>query len=169
MALNYDSISAIVRDKYLPTLMDQVFKGSAALALLNMDSRMKPGGARLETMPVGGGTKIIQPLEYGEGNAQYYSFYDTIDVTPPEIITAAQYVMRNIAVPISISQDEELQVDGADLKVIDLLDKKMENAKKTKLKQLANDFYTGGANSLQGLDTAIGTGTYGGIAGASLN
>jgi hypothetical protein len=167
MALNYDSISAIVRDKYLPTLQDQVFKGSAALALLNLDSRIKPGGARLETMPVGGGTKIIQPLEYGEGNAQYYSFYDTIDVTPPEIITAAQYVLRNIAVPISISQDEELQVDGADLKVIDLLDSKMENARKTKLKQLGNDFYTGGANSLQGLDTAIGTATYGGIAGAS--
>jgi hypothetical protein len=167
MALNYDSITAIVRDKYLPTLMDQVFKGSAALALLNLDSRIKPGGARLESMAVSGGTKIIQPLEYGEGNTQYYSFFDTIDVTPPEIITAAEFVMKNLATPVSISQDEELQVDGADLKVIDLLDSKMENARKTKLKQLANDFYTGGANSLQGLDTAIGTATYGGIAGAS--
>lgn len=168
MALNYDSVTAIVRDKYIPTLKDQVFKGSAALALLGLDNRIRPGGARMESMAVGGGTKIIQPLEYGEGNAQYYSYYDTLDVTPPEIITAAEYVMRNIAVPISISQDEELKVDGSDLKVLDLLNSKMENAKKSLLKQLASDFYSGGgANGLIGLDTAIGTGTYGGISGAS--
>jgi len=169
MALNYDSISAIVRDKYIPSLKDQVHKGSAALALLGLDDRIQPGGARMESMGVGGGTKIIQPLEYGQSNAQYYSFYDTIDTTPPEIITAAQFVMKNITVPISISQDEELQVSGSDLKVIDLLESKLKNAKKGLLTQLGGDFYTGGANSLQGLDTAIGTGTYGGIAGASLN
>ena len=73
MALNYDNITAIVRDKYIPTLKDQVFKGSAALAALGMDDRIRDPGPRLESMGVGGGTKVIQPLEYGEGNAQYYS------------------------------------------------------------------------------------------------
>jgi hypothetical protein len=168
MALNYDSISAIVRDKYIPTLKDQVHKASAALALLGLDDRIQPGGARMESMPVGGGTKIIQPLEYGESNAQYYSFYDTIDITPPEIITAAEYVMRNVAVPISISQDEELQVDGNDLKVLDLLESKVKNARKGMQKKLGGDFYTGsGASGLIGLNDAIAAATYGGIAGAT--
>ncbi len=88
MDLNYDNVTAIVRDKYIPTLKDQVHKGSAALALLGLDDRIKDPGPRLETMAVGGGTKVIQPLEYGQSNAQYYSYYDTVDITPPEFITA---------------------------------------------------------------------------------
>jgi hypothetical protein len=168
MALNYDSVTAIVRDKYIPTLKDQVHKGSAALAMLGLDDRLRDPGPRMESMAVGGGVKIIQPLEYGESNAQYYTYYDTIDITPPEFITGAEYVMKNVAVPISISQDEELKVDGDELKVMDLLDAKMENAKKGLLKQLATDFFTGsGASGLIGLDTAIAAGTYGGIAGAT--
>jgi hypothetical protein len=169
MALNYDSVTAIVRDKYIPTLKDQVHKGSAALAMLGLDDRLRDPGPRMESMAVGGGVKIIQPLEYGESNAQYYTYYDTIDITPPEFITGAEYVMKNVAVPISISQDEELKVDGDELKVLDLLDAKMENAKKGMLKQLAGDFFTGaGASGLIGLDTAIAAGTYGGIAGGTL-
>jgi hypothetical protein len=100
MALNYDSVTAIVRDKYIPTLKDQVHKGSAALALLGLDDRIRDPGPRLESMAVGGGTKVIQPLEYGESNAQYYTYYDTIDITPPEFITGEYYAPHQEVIPV---------------------------------------------------------------------
>ena len=53
--------------------------------------------------PVSGGSKIIEELEYGEGDLTWYSGYDTIDYTPKQLFTAAEYSLKLCAVPVAIS------------------------------------------------------------------
>lgn len=165
MALNYDYITAIVRDEYIPKLVDNIYEKSAFLSMLRRDGRVQAATNMSST--VNGGTKIIQPLLYSKNTARgNYANYDTVDVTPPDNITAAEYVMYNYYVTISISQEDELKVNG-DNAVINLLNTKMEESEMSLKDLIATDLFTGSGSKIIGLDTAIGTGTYGGIAGAT--
>lgn len=163
MALNYDNITASVRDEYRPDLIDNIFESSALLQMLLVDGRVASAGGKMTTS-VNGGTKIIQPLEYAKGTAVgVYANYDVVDITPPEFITGAEFTMKNYFASLSFSHDEQLQVNG-DNQVINLLNAKMKNAEKTLKDTLATALYTGATTGLIGLDTAIhASNTYGGI------
>src|SRR5215468_9345264 len=60
-----------------------------------------------------GGTSIWQELEYAQNQtAMFYSGYEVLNVAPSQILSSAQYAIRQAAGAVSISGLEELQNAG---------------------------------------------------------
>lgn len=125
MALNYDAISALTKIKYMPRIVDQIFKSTPLLSLL-----------RERQVTYDGGYKIVEPLAYGElSGIKSYSLYDTVTYDQNIPISAAEYRPKNIVAPFTISKDEELQNRGEN-EVLNLINAKMEILRNSLQKQL---------------------------------
>ena len=143
------------------TLADNVSDNTALLFKLRERGNRKP---------FSGGRTIVQGLFYAEnGTYTRYSSYDTINITPRDVITAAEFEIKQAAVSVSISGLEQLQNAGQE-QLFDLLDERITNAESTMINNLSSDIYSDGtANSgkqvggLQALVSDAGTGTVGGI------
>lgn len=123
------------------------------------------------TRPFSGGTKIYEELSFAEnGNAGYYSGYDLLPVAAQDVLSAAEFAIKQAAVPVTISGLEMLQNAGKE-RIIDLLDARMAVAEASLANLLANGVYSDGTGSggkqITGLEAAVPlantTGTYGGI------
>jgi len=142
MALSYDNLSALTRDKYIPLLVDNIFDSNI---LTHRMLRKSKAGAT--------GNKVLQPLEYGKADAKgFYSGYDVLDTSPTEVFTDAAYDWVQGYASISISGKEEMLNDGKE-RVIDLLEAKVKNAEKS-LKDLFG-------TTLFGTNTATASGFLG--------
>ena len=73
------------------------------------------------------GYQAVQPLMYELGAAQPYAGYDVLSTTPMEGLTAAVFDWRNLAVPVTISGDEEAKNSGENA-LLGLLKAKLEQA-----------------------------------------
>jgi len=156
MALNYDSITAIVREHYIPKLIDNIYESSALLTMMRQDGVVIPGG-----------TKITQPVLYAKNTARGgYTGMEPHDVSEGETRTAANYDWANYYVSLVMSGDDERKANGNDNVLESLINLKMQEAEMSMKDQLASDIFTG-SSYIVGLDTAIGTGTYAGIAGGT--
>jgi len=155
MALNYDSITAIVKEHYIPKLVDNIYESSALLTMLREDGMVIPGGS-----------KITQPVLYAENTARGgYVGMEPHDVSEHETRTASNYEWGDYYVSLVVSGPDERKVSGDDA-VINLINTIMQEAENSMKSQLATDLFTG-STYIIGLDTAIGTGTYAGIAGGT--
>ena len=143
-------------------LADNVTNNNALLARLNKKGNVKP---------VDGGRSIVQELDYQEnGTFKRYSGYETLDISPSEVFSAAEFDWKQGAVSVSISGLEELQNSGSE-RVIDLLESRIKNAERTMANNVSNDLYSDGTASggkqIGGLQHIIAdapsTGTVGGI------
>lgn len=143
-------------------LADNVTKNNAALMKIS-----KRGNVR----PFSGGNVIFEEMSFAEnGNAGYYSGYDILPVAAQDVLTAAEYQIKQAAVPVTISGLEMLQNAGKE-KIIDLMDGRMSVAESSLENLLAGGVYadgTGfGGKEVTGLNAAVpvanNTGTYGGI------
>lgn len=147
MALNYDNVSALTANKFMPILVDNIF-----------DSNILTHMLLRKADKVTGGNKIIVPLEYGKGIAGTYSGWDLLSTDPAEVFTAAEYEWKQAYANISISGLEEIQNSG-DSAIISLLKSKMKNAERT-LKDLFGDkLFANAAPSSKDFTGLIGTGT----------
>lgn len=91
-----------------------------------------------------GGTRILQELEYGEnGTFTWYSGYDTLNISPSDVLTAAEFDWKQAAVAVTMSGLEELQNSGQE-KLIDLLEARINNAEKTMKNKMAAAIYGDG-------------------------
>lgn len=143
-------------------LADNVTNNNALLFKLNTQGRVKP---------VSGGRSIVQELSYAE-NSTYkrYSGYETLDISPSDVISAAEFNFKQAAVAVSISGLEELQNAGKD-RMIELLASRIENAEDTMKNNISNDVYSDGTatggKQIGGLQSLVAdapsTGTVGGI------
>ncbi len=117
------------------TLADNVTKNNAILYQLE-----KKGRRRDFT----GGRQMVEPIFYAE-NSTYtrYSGYDTLNIQPSDVISAAVYDIKQAAVAVSISGLEQLQNSGK-AAIIDWLAAKMENAESTFQNGLSSDLYSAG-------------------------
>lgn len=143
-------------------IADNVTKNNALLARLSQRGNIRP---------FGGGNTILEELSFAEnGNAGFYSGYDLLPVASADVISAAEFSIKQLACPVVMSGLEMLQNSGKEA-FIDLLEARVNVAEATMSNKLAQSIYSDGTGSsgkeVVGLNAAAPsdptTGTYGGI------
>jgi len=155
MALTYNEIDAHVREKYIPTLQDQFYYSTPIFTQLMAKSKIVYDS----------GSKIDQPVLYGDLNNGWYSGLDEFDISTLETTTVAKFAWKLAWVNVTISGEDELMVEG-DEKVLSLVETKMDNAQKTFTKMMTKAMLSTSqlTKAIHPFVTAISTtGTYGEI------
>ncbi len=163
---NYGEILATTLKHYADEITDNISNQVAFYMECN-----KRGNIKL----IGGGETLVVPLEYAEnGTYQRYAGWETLDVTPTDVITAANYDWKQVALAVSMSGLELLKNAGKE-RIFNLMESKVKNAKTTFANNFSTDLYSDGTASggkqIGGLQAAIPdaptTGTYGNINAAT--
>lgn len=146
-------------------VQDNVTKNNALLSRLNQKGNIRT---------VSGGSSIYEELSFAEnGNGGAFSGYDLLPVAAQDVISAAQFLLKQYAVPVVISGLEQLQNSGKE-QMINLMESRLGVAEGTMANLLSQGIYgdgTGfGGKAITGLDVAVPatltasqTNTYGGI------
>jgi Ca2+-binding RTX toxin-like protein len=143
-------------------LSDQVSKNNALLARLKEKGKIKP---------FSGGRTIVQELEYQENSTFVrYAGYETLNISPQDIATAAEFSIKQAAIAVTISGLEQLMNSGKEQQ-IDLLESRIANAERSFQNNMAADVYSDGTASggkqIGGLQLLVAdtptSGTVGGI------
>lgn len=115
-----------------------------------------------------GGLSIVQPLDYANNSTyQRYSGYDVLNVNAVDVLTAAEYPWRQIAVNVAAS-GLEMRTNAGPQRIINFVKAKITNAQRSLANGMSLDLYSDGtaANQINGLQAIVadsGTGTVGGI------
>jgi len=126
---NFDALLSTTLQNYRPTLVDNIFTARVLLEHLNSRGRI---------VMEEGGSQIIEPLVYAVNDTTgSYSGYDSIDLTPQEGISAAQYDWKQMAASIAISGIEEAKNRGSEA-IIKLLNAKIMQSEES-IKESLND------------------------------
>jgi len=159
---NISDIVATTIESRTRKIADNVTENNALLKKLEMKGKIKP---------FSGGYKILQELSFAENsNAGWYSGYDILPVGVSDVISAAEFNIKQAAVPVVISGLEMLQNSGRE-KMIDLMESRISVAESTMSNLISEGLYSDGTGAggkeIDGLDAAVPidptTGTYGGI------
>lgn len=159
---NISDIVATTIQSRTGKIQDNVTDNNAILAYLNKRGNVKP---------FSGGNVILQEISFQDnGNAGYYSGYDPLPVAAQDVISAAEFAIKQVAVPVVMSGLEMLQNAGKE-QIIDLLEGRLAVAEASMANLISNGIYSDGTGSggkqITGLNAAIPvaatTGTYGGI------
>lgn len=143
-------------------LADNITGNNALLTVLEMKGHVSPFS--------GGRTLVEEILQAENGNAGWYSGYDTLPTGAADVISAAEYGIKQAACPVVMSGLEEHQNDGEEA-IIDLLDGRIMAAQATMANLISAGLYSdgtgNGSKQITGLLAAVPvdptTGTYGGI------
>lgn len=147
--------------------------GELADNLTNNNALLRRLKSKGNVRPFGGGNVILEEIMYNDpatNNANSYSGYELINVSPDSPISAAQYSIIQYADAVTISGLEVLQNSGKEA-IIDLLDGRMKVSEARLLNRIGGDIYldgTGnGGKNITGLAAAVPdaptSGVYGGI------
>lgn len=145
--------------KHDKEIRDNVSQHNALLKRL-----MAKGKIRVED----GGLSIVTPLEYAEnGTYQRYSGFDNLNIQAADVLSAAEYAWKQVAVHVAAS-GLELRTNSGEQRIINMARAKVKNAINSFKNGLASDVYSDGTssnqiNGLQALVADAGTGTVGGI------
>ena len=159
--VNYSDIMATTIESRSRKIADNVTANNALLKKLEMKGKVKP---------FSGGTKILQELSFTENaNGGWYSGYDILPVGVSEVISAAEYDIKQAAVPVVISGLEMLQNAGRE-RMIDLMESRLSVAESTLSNIISAGLYSDGTGAggkeIDGLDIAVSAAsgdTYGNI------
>lgn len=145
--------------KHRREIMDNVSNRNALLKRL-----MQRGNMRTED----GGLTIACPLDYTTNSTyQRYSDWDTLDIGASDVISAAEYQWRQIAINV-VASGREMRINSGESRIINLAKSRIKNAIRTFNNNFSSDLYSDGTttnqiNGLQALIADAGTGTVGGI------
>jgi hypothetical protein len=144
-------------------IADNVTKNNAVLMWLSKRGNIKT---------VSGGNTILEELSFAaNGNAGFYSGYETLPIASQEVISAAEYQWKQAACPITISGLEQLMNSGPE-RMIDLLEARINVAESSMANLISLSLYSDGTGSggkeIDGLAKQVATdptlaGTVGGI------
>jgi hypothetical protein len=147
-------------------IADNVTNNNAVLKRMSQKGKIKP---------FSGGSKILQEISFAENsNAGWYSGYDLLPVGVSDVISAAEFNIKQAAVPVVISGLEQLQNAGRE-QMIDLMEGRMQVAESTLANLITQGLYSDGTGSggkeIDGLNAAVPVdptaSPYGGIDGAT--
>lgn len=159
---NVSDIVATTIQNRSRAIADNVTKNNALLSRLNQRGNIRT---------ISGGNTILEELSFAENaNGGFYSGYDLLPVAAQDVISAAEFQIKQFAVPVVMSGLEMLQNSGKEA-LIDLMESRLNVAEATMANKLAQSIYSNGTGSggkeITGLDAAVPssntTGTYGGI------
>ena len=135
---NFDALLSTTLANYRSQLTDNVFTARPLTYTL-----MDKGRIRM----LNGGTKIVEPLIYGESTTvKSYSDYDSIALTPQTGISAAEYDWKQYAASISISGIEEAKNNG-EAEIINLLEAKIMQAEESMREGFNRMFFADGTGN----------------------
>lgn len=119
-----------------------------------------------------GGLTIAVPLDYNSNSTyQRYSDWDVLNISASDVISAAEYQWRQVAINV-IASGRELRINSGESRIINLAKARLKNAIRTFKNNFSVDIYSDGTltnqvNGLQALVADAGTGTVGGIPSGS--
>ena len=92
---NYSDILATTIERRSGKIRDNVTRNNALLSQLQRKGRVRP---------VSGGSLILEEISFAaNGNGTFYSGYDLLSVAAQDVISAAQFSFKQVAVPVVIS------------------------------------------------------------------
>lgn len=136
---NFDALLSTTLANYRAQLTDNVFTARPLTYWLTDKGRIRM---------VNGGTKIVEPLIYGQNDTvKPYSGYDQITLTPQEGISAAEFDWKQYAASIAISGIEEAKNNG-EQEIINLLEAKIMQAEESMREGFNQMFFGDGTDTL---------------------
>ena len=116
------------------------------------------------------GRDIVRELEYASnGTVQFYSGYESLDVSPSDVLSAAVFDYKQLAGNVTISGLEQIKNSGTEA-IINLLEARINVLEKSMMNSLSTSIYSDGTGTsgkevggLQLIVADAGTGTVGGI------
>lgn len=158
---DFDAILSTTLKNYRATMVDNIFSATPLVDFLKRKDKidLRDGGA-----------KIVEPLMYAQNDTvTSYSGYDTLDITPQEGISAAEFDWDQFAVSVAISGIEEAKNAGKS-QITSLLKAKVQQAEMSAAEAMDEMFFGDGTTpgrSWNGLDLLVndegGTDVVGGI------
>ena len=147
---NISDILATTIESRTRKIADNVTNNNALLMKLKKQGRIKT---------FSGGYKILQELSFAENsNAGWYSGYDLLPVGVSDVISAAEFDIKQAAVPVVISGLEQLQNSGRE-RMIDLMEARLEVAEATMANLITGGLYSDGSaaggKQIDGLEAAL--------------
>lgn len=145
--------------KHSKEIKDNISKNNALLARIM---------GKKQTRKEDGGLSIVTPLDYAaNGTYQRYSGYDVLNVAASDVISAAEFQWRQIAINV-VASGLELRTNSGDSRIVNLVKARMKNAIRTFKNNFSGDLYSDGTlpnqiNGIQALISDTGSGTVGGI------
>lgn len=165
---NVTDIVATTIEKRSKKIQDNVTKNNALLTYIKDKGNVRT---------FSGGSLIYEELSFAENaNVGWYSGYDALPTAAQDVLSAAQYDIKQAACPVVISGLDELKNSGPE-QMIDLMEQRLKVAESTMANLIAASMYgdgtAAGGKQLVGLGAAVPvtptTGTYGGIDRATWN
>ncbi len=141
-------------------IADNVTKNNALLTWVSKRGNVKT---------VSGGNTIMEELSFAaNGNAGFYSGYETLPIAAQDVISGAEYNWKQAACPITISGLEELMNSGPE-RMIDLLEARVSVGESSMANLIAISLYGDGTGSggkeIDGLAKQVATDPTTGVVG----
>ncbi len=159
---NVSDVIATTIQSRTGTIADNVTSNNALLMRLKQRGNIKT---------FSGGSSIFQELSFASnGNAGWYAGYEALPIAAQDVLSSAEYSIKQAACPVTISGLEQLQNAGKE-RIIDLIDSRMEVAEASMANLIASGLYSDGSAAggkqidglLQQVSTTPASGTVGGI------
>jgi hypothetical protein len=155
----WTELAATTYRKHESEVADNVSKHNALFRKITAKGRVRKED---------GGLSIVAPLEYATNSTyQRYSGFDALNINAVDVLTAAEFPWRQVAVNVAAS-GLELRTNMGESRIINFTKAKIRNAMNSFKNGMSGDIYSDGtaANQINGIQALVadtGTGTVGQI------
>lgn len=163
---NLDELATTTLRHRAKEFSDNVSNNNALLAVLRQRGNVR-------TVP--GGREIVEELDWDENSTYHrYSDAELLNIDPSEVLSAATYTPKQVAISITITGREQTLNRGQE-QSLSLLRGRLKNAERTGMNGVSRDIYSDGTadggRQITGLQAQVSksptTGTVGGINAAN--